>query len=246
MTPEELDAIEARLNAATSWPWWRKADATAVWGGNGASGYEHVATVHSVRAEADAGFLVHAPGDVARLVAEVRRLTRELAEERGEVATLRAILTRGERDEADAALTDAELLRLTRELRSDASHIIVVPNEVPADAERLLELLQPETPMEQANEEPARPVHPGRWTTGWENPRGLVWWFLRGSDGVRRARSFPLLDGTFGWDIPVVIGETYPTDATGAPIWPGESGYTTLQDAQRAAEEWLANNQGSR
>lgn len=74
LTNEDLDAIEARANAATEGPW--AADRLE---GNLDSLYSRVAEV-GMWLEADAEFIAHARADVPALVAEVRRL--RAAEER--------------------------------------------------------------------------------------------------------------------------------------------------------------------
>jgi hypothetical protein len=232
MTPEELSAIEARLEAATAGPWWRTTDATVVWGGNGASGHERVATVGSWRAEADANFIVHAPGDVARLLVEVRRMRaadklglyameRNMAQDEHTIRELRAEVARL-KSELDAAARAYQAASLREErLRAPSE-----PHATP------LELLQPETPVEQANVEPARPVRLAK-SGGWENPDGTDWWFFRVAG--MRARVFPVNSG-FGWDIPPAL--------TGTAWTLGGSDYPTFEAAQRAAEQWLRDNGG--
>lgn len=86
MTQEELEAIEARANAATPGPWERWPD--DVDGGDGwalvsdADG-EPVVGAHPcpleqcADAEADYAFIAHARSDVPALIAEVRRLRSE-------------------------------------------------------------------------------------------------------------------------------------------------------------------------
>ena len=80
----DLDAIEARANAATDGPWrhgnWSDhlGDRRVISGGDGC--YE-VERLDIMRAH-DAEFIAHARGDVPDLVAKVRRLTAEAATQR--------------------------------------------------------------------------------------------------------------------------------------------------------------------
>ena len=80
----DLDAIEARANAATDGPWrhgnWSDhlGDRRVISGGDGC--YE-VERLDIMRAH-DAEFIAHARGDVPDLVAKVRRLTEEAATQR--------------------------------------------------------------------------------------------------------------------------------------------------------------------
>lgn len=76
----DLDAIEARLDAATPGPWGvllaERIDGTSVWRiGSNATG-EDVAAVRSGQ-PADADLIAHAPTDLAALVAEVKHLRKD-------------------------------------------------------------------------------------------------------------------------------------------------------------------------
>lgn len=68
MTPEQLDAIEARANAATPGPWTldHPDDGTEITGPD------------STVTELDIQFIIHARTDIPALIAEIRRLRREL------------------------------------------------------------------------------------------------------------------------------------------------------------------------
>ncbi len=91
MTPEELDAIRAREQAATPGPWtgpeYDDSPGDAGWwingGGTHGSAYEHavaVALPYNPRGGDDAEFIVHAREDVLALLAEVARLTAPLGD----------------------------------------------------------------------------------------------------------------------------------------------------------------------
>lgn len=76
LTPEMLDAIDARAKAATCEPWFATEDArgTAVFDRTRRITLCRATTVSS-NAHADAAFIAHARTDVPLLTAEVRRLT---------------------------------------------------------------------------------------------------------------------------------------------------------------------------
>lgn len=85
MTPQELDAIEARANAATPMPWYVEKlpypelglTTGGVFAADGAQIIETDAGVYPPSQE-DAAFIAAARSDVPALVAEVRRLGRLL------------------------------------------------------------------------------------------------------------------------------------------------------------------------
>lgn len=81
MTPEALEAIRARLAAATPGPWTLPYHDGALAGPHGASllGLD-VDGMAIVWARADAELIAHAPADIAALLAEVERLRAEVAE----------------------------------------------------------------------------------------------------------------------------------------------------------------------
>lgn len=114
MTPEELDAIEARANAAQSGPWW-----VVTVGKDHEDGPSHVImSEHVSITEAfaggeipqsnDAEFMAKSRTDVPDLIAEVRRLTteRDAAFTRGVEAMREAAVnvceTRAENHKVDA------------------------------------------------------------------------------------------------------------------------------------------------
>lgn len=75
LTPEKLDEIEARADAATEGPW--KVDeyeALDVWSPAGLVSSAAPVKTDERKPEADAEFVAHARSDVPALVAEVRRL----------------------------------------------------------------------------------------------------------------------------------------------------------------------------
>ncbi|MEV6737917.1 hypothetical protein AB0N14_13680 [Streptomyces sp. NPDC051104] len=93
-TPLNLDAIEARANAATPGPW--MADGHEIYGsGCGVLDIEQW-KAETLRiedpegAKADAEFMAHARTDVPALAAEIRRLRAELAELRAKTLTTEA------------------------------------------------------------------------------------------------------------------------------------------------------------
>ncbi|MGW7786008.1 hypothetical protein [Streptomyces tricolor] len=73
--PLDLDAIRDRLDAATEGPWQRSEDYSDILTPEG----DHLASYFKA---ADGELIAHAPEDIARLLAEVRRLRAELAAER--------------------------------------------------------------------------------------------------------------------------------------------------------------------
>ena len=107
MTPDELAAIRARLDAATPGPWhWDEYPVPALHGvGGSPDTYEYEAEVIEAthtggcgcRAEcyldltidrSDAEFIAHAPTDLADLLTEVDRLTADLAAAAAKLATI--------------------------------------------------------------------------------------------------------------------------------------------------------------
>ena len=82
----DLDAIEARANAATEGPWWRREGHAEIDGQNyaevlipgrvecGSYCYGGTSTIEGDRLDADLAFIAHARADVPALVDEVRRL----------------------------------------------------------------------------------------------------------------------------------------------------------------------------
>ena len=101
MKNEELDAIEARANAATPGPWLCRdipydgvgdpiietADGTYI----AQTVYDMQSTTVAHEVDADTGFIAHAREDIPRLVAEVRRLQEALR-------TIQEQTVRSERD----------------------------------------------------------------------------------------------------------------------------------------------------
>ena len=77
MTPEELDAIEQRANAATPGPWELVDWFSAVEPGRTDLG-SPIGEVGCDLAIADAEFVAAARTDIPALIAEIRRLRREL------------------------------------------------------------------------------------------------------------------------------------------------------------------------
>lgn len=84
-TSQQLDEIEARANAATAGPWCLCDDYSDVLNPDG---YQ----LASYAAPADGEFVAHARTDVPVLLAEVRRLTAELADQVRYTAALEADL----------------------------------------------------------------------------------------------------------------------------------------------------------
>lgn len=122
----DLDAIEARANAATEGPWWRREGHAEIDGQNyaevlipgrvecGSYCYGGTSTIEGDRLDADLAFIAHARADVPDLVAEVRRL-RERAEAHA-VTVQQAVAVERQRDEARA-----EVERLTGALGAIAA-----------------------------------------------------------------------------------------------------------------------------
>ena len=80
--PHTIEAIRARLEAATPGPWsiyGRKTDRGRLNIGQKALGGDHVAAVHSEYVEADAALIAAAPTDLRLLLDENERLRRALA-----------------------------------------------------------------------------------------------------------------------------------------------------------------------
>lgn len=80
MTEQELQAIEARLAAATPGPWRGYGDKVFALLPSGVGFRDQVARVDEVGAgcqDANADLIGHAPSDIAALLAEVRRLQGE-------------------------------------------------------------------------------------------------------------------------------------------------------------------------
>jgi hypothetical protein len=81
LTSIDLDAIAARANAATPGPWFVHAD----WPGRVFAESEfnaHVARITGSNPEPNEQFIAHSRTDVPALLAEIRRLRDELAEEK--------------------------------------------------------------------------------------------------------------------------------------------------------------------
>ena len=100
-TELDLDAIEARANAATDGPWVTGADkewsdALPAWALIIAAAYPLIELDSGAQGTADAAFIAAARTDVPALVAEVRHLRAEMAAADELVASMRAAL-----DEAD-------------------------------------------------------------------------------------------------------------------------------------------------
>lgn len=138
MTDIDLDAIEARANAATEGPWWRREGHAEINGQNyaevlipgrvecGSYCYGGRSTIEGDRLDADLAFIAHARADVPDLVAEVRRLRESLDEgfaaialagaeiERASVEVDRAhralLASNAERDDASAAIARVRAL----------------------------------------------------------------------------------------------------------------------------------------
>ena len=113
----DLDAIEARANAATEGPWLRREGHAEIDGQNyaevlipgrvecGSYCYGGTSTIEGDRLDADLAFIAHARADVPALVAEVRRLraqVRDLTDSRQE-ARNEVRHYAAERDDARAA-----------------------------------------------------------------------------------------------------------------------------------------------
>lgn len=86
--PLDLDAIEARTDAASSGPWSTHLDWPGrVFSRNQFSG--HIARCTGTRADENAAFIAHARTDVPALVSEIRRLTAELQQAQQQDAAIR-------------------------------------------------------------------------------------------------------------------------------------------------------------
>lgn len=124
----DLDAIEARANAATEGPWWRREGHAEIDGQNyaevlipgrvecGSYCYGGTSTIEGDRLDADLAFIAHARADVPALVAEVRRLREEAEVDAGLIRSIIAArehvertLT-AERDDARAAIARVQAL----------------------------------------------------------------------------------------------------------------------------------------
>lgn len=120
----DLDAIEARANAATEGPWWRREGHAEIDGQNyaevlipgrvecGSYCYGGTSTIEGDRLDADLAFIAHARADVPDLVAEVRRLraqVRDLTDSRQE-ARNEVRHYAAERDDARAAIARVRAL----------------------------------------------------------------------------------------------------------------------------------------
>ena len=124
----DLDAIEARANAATEGPWWRREGHAEIDGQNYAEVlipgrvecwshcYGGTSTIEGDRLDADLAFIAHARADVPDLVAEVRRLREEAEVDAGLIRSIIAArehvertLT-AERDDARAAIARVRAL----------------------------------------------------------------------------------------------------------------------------------------
>lgn len=86
MSPDEIAAVEARLNAATDGPWRlsRGYDTRSIWADRDSAGWDafHIATTDwpddSDQPERDAEFIANAPADIAALLAHVREQAAEI------------------------------------------------------------------------------------------------------------------------------------------------------------------------
>jgi uncharacterized small protein (DUF1192 family) len=125
MTREQLDAIRARVEAATPGPWkaerWcsNNPSVAEAWGLNG------------MRTFADAVFCGHAREDVPALLAEVERLTAEVESKTGQNVALMGMNGR----------LQQEVERLTAE--RDAARLAVRALPIDIEADRAFDALQP-------------------------------------------------------------------------------------------------------
>jgi hypothetical protein len=87
MNEEQLQAIEARCNAATSGPWMEVAE-SGEWWITGPESEDYVMTTNAGDIQqADVDFIANARADVPALIAEVRQLQRDNAELRMALTT---------------------------------------------------------------------------------------------------------------------------------------------------------------
>ncbi|KAF2774664.1 hypothetical protein [Streptomyces sp. OM5714] len=103
LTSQQLTDIEARANAATPGPWEHYTQYGPTFFANTTGPYlQGVGDLNfgeGEQARADEEFVVHAPEDVRALLAEVRRLQDELAEEQaGRNPLLRCLIVKSARD----------------------------------------------------------------------------------------------------------------------------------------------------
>jgi len=124
VTDIDLDAIEARANAATEGPWWRREGHAEIDGQNyaevlipgrvecGSYCYGGTSTIEGDRLDADLAFIAHARTDVPALVAEVRRLRESLDASKVSTAKARTRAANAEalRDDARAAIARVQAL----------------------------------------------------------------------------------------------------------------------------------------
>jgi len=85
MTHDELEAIEARCNTATPGPW--KFEHTPYSDDPIRVGNSEYIICHSVLSKRDANFIAQAGQDVSALIAEVKRLKRELDAAKADIHT---------------------------------------------------------------------------------------------------------------------------------------------------------------
>ena len=91
LTPDQLDAIRSRLNAATPGPWiaeYSSEQGNCVIPHDALSTREAVCVTRLYHAAADAELIAHAPTDLADLLTEVDRLTADLAAAAAKLATI--------------------------------------------------------------------------------------------------------------------------------------------------------------
>jgi hypothetical protein len=83
MTDEELNAIEARANAAMAGPWFSYYAGSSDWVIETTESESHIATCYRRHAGEcpDASFIANARTDVPALVAEIRRIKQEMYQE---------------------------------------------------------------------------------------------------------------------------------------------------------------------
>lgn len=96
MTPDELDAIEAREKAATPRPWRADGTYSCVWGPDGAAVADHLRSYAG-----DGPFIAAARSDVPALVADNRRLEAEVRRLRDALRSLMDTWGKSEHDFTD-------------------------------------------------------------------------------------------------------------------------------------------------
>jgi hypothetical protein len=133
LTPEALDTIEARTNAATEGPWdsahhYRPSEGQtyedADWSTVGAEGKRIVATKEGWGTPHDVEFIAHAREDIPALVAELRRLRTENEEQRATITSIDQLAGEGaERILALAAERDALQRRIDIAMAVEDQHL---------------------------------------------------------------------------------------------------------------------------